>query len=194
MRRLVMAFLAASLALTACSSSARHASAPPPTSTPAADPYAIPAVITPAYVNSVLAALNHVNGDAVRSLLAAGKVTDTVRLDLRAVYNDPLYQHELSIADETLHGDLANIRRPPGDRSTTALNVISASQTCIFAKTESDFAKVVRDQSPRAGSEYFELTRTQPGTDPTRLNPTPWSMTFNTSYVAPKSVPNQCRA
>lgn len=186
-----MVFVAASLALTACSSSARHASTPPPTSTQVPDPYAIPAVITPAYVNSVFAALNHVNGNAVRALLAAGKLTDTVRLDLRAVYNDPLYHRELSIADETLHGDLDNVRRPPGDIQTDVIRLISASPSCIFAATRSSFSKVVFTDSPSAGSEYFELLPKQSGADARGLNPTPWSLAFNASYKSATPVPNQ---
>ncbi len=58
------------LVVPACSSPS-HAADPsrastPPSSTIPADPYAIPSVITVTYVNSVLKALNHVNGNAER--------------------------------------------------------------------------------------------------------------------------------
>jgi hypothetical protein len=149
-------------------------------------------VITPAYVDKVFAALNHVNGNAVRDLLAADRVTNQVKQDLRAVYNDPLYAQEVVIAGQTLQGNLSNIRRPPGDRRTIAIDVLGISRSCIFAKTETSFANVIVKQGAPGGSEYFKLTPTQAGADPRQLNPTPWSMAFNASYVAPTRIPNQC--
>ena len=39
------------------------------------DPWAVPAAITAAYVNRVLAELNHIDGDAIRSARAANALT-----------------------------------------------------------------------------------------------------------------------
>src|ERR1700757_4349359 len=105
MRRRHLALgLTAALFVAACSSGSHQASpstTPPAPSTSAAgqttvpNPDVIPPVITVAYVNAVFKALNHINGDAVRSLVASRQVTPTVETYLRAIYNDPLYTEEL---------------------------------------------------------------------------------------------------
>jgi hypothetical protein len=196
MKRLVIALCVASLGLAACSSARPHASAPlSPTSTTVAkpaDPYAIPAVITPAYVDSVFAALNHVNGDASRLLVADRTVNKGVTSILRSIYNDPLYAEQVKIAGQSLQGNLSDVRHPVGDIRTVVAQLISGSGSCIFVRTRSDYAAVVTNPGPPAGSEYFELRPTQVGDNSTSINPTPWSMAFNAVYMTPTPIPNQC--
>ena len=85
---------------------------PPTTALP--NPDVIPPVITAAYVNAVFAVLNHINGDAVRALVASKRVTPTVTLYLRAMYNDPLYAEELRIAQQSLDGESQQCAKPTG--------------------------------------------------------------------------------
>ncbi len=156
------------------------------------NPDVIPAVITPAYVNAVFAVLNHINGDAVRALLAANAVTPTVKRDLRAIFNDPLYAEEVKIVNQTLAGSTVPFRRPPGDILTKVLKVIESSSACLFVSTSSSFAAVVLTEGKPAASEYWVLRPKTPGNDPLHLNPTPWGLSFNASYTVPTTIPNQC--
>jgi hypothetical protein len=197
------------LVLAACSGKSHDAapttSTPPPPTTAATtqaslpdnttpNPDVIPPVITVAYVNAVFAVLNHLNGDAVRALVASRQVTPTVKLYLRAAYNDPLYAEEVKIAQQSIDGDLSNVRQPPGDIVTTVERLVSASPTCIFAETRSEFSQVlVRPGSP-AAAEYFSLTPKHEANDPRDLNSTPWGFTFNADYQAPTAIPSQCPA
>lgn len=185
MRRMLAALgtLVVLVAASACSSGGGDAH--PIGKVPGPNPDVIPAVITPAYVDAVFRVLNHINGNAVRSLLGAGRVTATVTTDLRAIYSGSLYGQELKIANESLRGDLSNVRRPPGDISTTVLDLLSSSPTCIFVKTRSTFQAVLLKPSPPAASEYFRLSAKQSTDDPDDLNPTPWSLSFNASYQTP---------
>jgi hypothetical protein len=189
------------LALAACSGKS-HDAAPttrPASSTTAdtssaANPDVIPPVITVAYVNAVFAVLNHINGNAVRALVASKRVTPTVELYLRAAYNDPLYQQEVKIAQQSISGNLNNVRRPPGDIVTSVQRLIAVSPSCVFAETRSNFTNVLIQPGPPAGAEYFSLTPKKDGIDPKHLNPTDWAFTFNADYQNPTRIPSQCAA
>jgi hypothetical protein len=196
MKILMMLFVLAAVVVSACSAPGRSnsspASTPTATADPPTDPYAIPAVITPSYVDTVFAALNHVNGDAVRSLIAAGQLSDFVRQRLRAIYNDPLFAVELKVFNAGLTLDRSNLRNPIGDRSTIVNTLVSASPTCIFVETSTNLSAVEIHSTGSAVSEYWELQHTQPGADPDRLNPTPWSFALNDAFETKNTMTNQC--
>jgi hypothetical protein len=200
-RRLLALGGAVVLAVAACSSGSHRASPPTTLQVPTTsavsvaggpNPDAIPPVITVAYVNAVFAALNHINGNAVRALVASREVTPTVEMYLRAVYNDPLYAQEVKIARESIAGSLANVREPPGDLVTTVTRLISHSAACVFVQTRTDFSRVLIHPEPPAASEYFALTPKQPGSDPYHQNPTPWELKFNADYQTSTTIPSQC--
>jgi hypothetical protein len=202
-RRALVLGSAAALIMAACSSGGHRASpstlsAPPVTTAvtqPAgANPDAIPAVITPAYVDAVFKVLNHINGNVSRSLLASDQLTIGARIYLRAIYDDPLYRRELQLARESLQGNLSNVRKQPGDVLTTVRSLVFASNKCIFVETESDFSAVLVNPGKSAPSEYFRLAIKAPGIDPDHVNPTPWALNFNATFLTPTKVPNQCAA
>lgn len=197
MRRRFLALAAAALVLLAgCSGPNRQASAP---TTPAGgrtarspNPDVIPAVITPAYVDAVFAVLNHINGNAVRSMLAANAVTPTVQRDLRAIYSPPLYAVELRVFQTGLAEGRSNLRQPVGDRRTTVRAILSATAQCIFVETSSDLSEVELRPTASPASEYWQLERKVATQDPNGINPTPWSLKFNQDYETPTTVPNPC--
>lgn len=197
-RRLALVVVAVMLVGTACSSGSHRAADPTTTSStsstvpPGPDPYVVPSVITPAYVNAVLAVLEHINGNAIRSLLTARAVTPQVTEDLRAIYNDPLYARELEIARQDLSEDLTNVKIPPGDIKLTVSKLISASPTCIFIETTADYGAVLIKPPPSAATTYWGLNMKISANDPLHLNSTPWAFFFNAVYLSPTVIPNQC--
>ncbi len=148
-RRVFVAGAVVVVALSACSGKGRDAAptttAPPPTTaattraspptTTVPNPDVVPAVITPAYVNAVFAVLNHLNGNVSRALVADGRITPQAMTDLRAIYNDPLYEQELTFARNSLSQSSGNVRKPPGDVMTTVRRLIFGSRTCMFVET-----------------------------------------------------------
>ena len=193
MRRRFAVLAVVSLSMAAACSSGHHPVAQPTTTTaPDPNPYVVPAVITPAYVNAVFKVLEHVDGNASRTLIAAKAVSPTVLADIRAIYADPLYADEVNIAEESLKGDLKNIRRPPGDVAMSVVRLISASPSCIFVEAASDYSAVVYRSPTPPASEYWGLRLKQRGDDPGHLNPTPWAFSFNRTFGAPTSIPDQC--
>jgi hypothetical protein len=152
----------------------------------------VPAVITPAYVNAVFAVLNHVYGNATRVLVATREVTPAVKADLRAIFNDPLYEREISIAQQTVDSPLPQLRSPLGDIDTTVTRLIAAGPGCIFVQTVSSFKAVLVTPPKAPSSEFWVLAPKQPNDDPQHLNSTPWALQFNAVFKTPTTIPNQC--
>lgn len=190
MKRRFLALGGALLLAAGCSGS--HRAASPPTSVSAADPYAVPAVISVAYVNSVFAALFHVYGDATRSLVASRNVTSTVRADLASIFSPSLLQQQLAAAELSLRGPINNVRPDPGDGSVTVERLLSATSNCIFVETRTNLSKVLIKPTRPAASEYYELTQRSDAT--ASVNPTPWIIGFNVAYTTPTEIGSRCAA
>lgn len=154
--------------------------APPTTATTAAiDPFAVPAVIDAGYVNRVLAALDRVEGDLVRSLVERNVIDATARTRLRAIYNDPQFEEEFTSLVKLFGSGTTEFKRPPGDRHTTVTEIVAASRSCVLAKVARDYSEVVNTPRPPEPDKVriVTLKPTQASSDPTGLNPTPWSVT-----------------
>lgn len=170
----------------ACSSSGSNETAdttvptaPPETTTTAAgDPFAIPDVIDEAYVNRVLAALDQIDGDVLRSVVANGGINPEVPTMLRAIYNDPQYEEELDGLRRVLSRGLDNFKNPPGNRKSFVERLIEARRDCVFVEVKTDSSEVLKTVPPEPPNEVeiFTLRPTADGADPTGLNPTPWSV------------------
>ncbi|MDP9404168.1 MAG: hypothetical protein M3P85_12775 [Actinomycetota bacterium] len=148
------------------------------TTTAAPDPFAIPEVIDEAYVNRVLAALDQVDGEALRRVVATEGIDADVLPMLRAIYNDPQFALELESLRSVLARGLDNFKTPPGNRKTTVARLISASPNCILLEAETEFSDVLRTETPDVPDEVelFTLRPTQQDANPSRVNPTPWSV------------------
>lgn len=142
------------------------------------DPYAIPDVIDEAYVNRVLAALDQIDGDVLRRVVANGGIDGEVPKMLRVIYNDPQYEIELESLRSLLGRGLSNFKSPPGNRNTVVSRLVTARDDCIFLEADTDFSEVLRVEPPDVPGEVelFALRPTQAGADPSRRNPTPWSI------------------
>ena len=187
----VLAAVAMVALVAACSGGSRKGSQPPATA-PGPNPDVIPAVITPAYVDAVFKVLNHINGNAVRALVASRQLSPPVNSALHAVYADPLYAVELRVFEQGLSTGLANVRVHPGDRTTRVVRLISWTESCIFVQTSSDLSAVEVKPGPPAASEYWKLGLKTESADPTHLNPTPWALSDNEDYTVPTTVVNRC--
>jgi hypothetical protein len=166
---------------------------PPPSTSSAIDPTRVPAVVTPSYVDAVFVVLNHIYGNALRLDLQTVDVPPQSVADLRSIYNDPLFGQEVTIASQTLTGNLSNVRMPPGDQVTRVTRLISSSPSCIFIEATTTVRQVVF-KTPPVGYEYFELQPKQAGIDPQNLNSTPWAISFNVFYSSPTPQADPCTA
>jgi hypothetical protein len=179
------------LLVPACSGPS-HAADPPPASTPAttgpANPYAIPRVITVAYVNSVLKALNHVYGNAERLEKKDNAVTVSVVADLTSIYWEPQLGAELQIFHQALAGSLLQIRQDPGDRTFAVTDLKSYDSRCIAATVEASYAAVDRSSSSSRVVSVI-LKSNAAHYEGAALNPTPWAITYEEQHPLPQPCP-----
>jgi hypothetical protein len=170
----------------------RPAPAPASTTVPA-NPYAVPQVITVAYVNSVLKALNHVNGNAARELALSHQVNDQVKTDLRAIFNGPAFALQIEGAEQSIkQGIVDNVRPDGGDVRTVVVNLLTATRRCVFFQSASDTSALFQHPVPNPASSYVELIPKQIGVDPEQLNSTPWAFALEVGSLKPAAVPNPC--
>jgi hypothetical protein len=149
-------------------------------------------VITVAYVNAVLAQLDHVYSGAVRTALAAKTIPPSVITTFRALYADPLYATELNVLRDEILQPPANLKPNPGDLITTVKSIIGSSPSCIFISTTPDYSQILSGQAPEPASEYYSLVTKSTKDDPNHLNPTPWEFGYNFDSFTPQTVANQC--
>lgn len=164
------------------------------TTTTVPDTAVVPRHITAAYVDAVLAKLNHVYGDAVRSTVAAKRLTGTAYRDLAAIYTPSLAAEEQKIfAQATGDGGLRNIRAHPGDRRMVIRKLISASDSCVFARVRTSFHHVDLHPVKPPADEYVGLRRSPRGSVTASVNGTPWMIFFDLTNARFTSIRDQCR-
>ena len=136
--------------LAACSSGSKPggsasvpAAAATAASTTTADPWAVPSTITPAYLDRVLAELNHIDGNAFRDARAHNAVTPTYLADERTIRAGP---HEVQLREDLVNKDISihwsGVAAVPGDREMTVISVLSAPRPCVFAEVNVDFSPI----------------------------------------------------
>jgi len=171
--------LAAAAVLGACKESSEPLgpAATVPQGTTTTNPYAVPAIIDEAYVNRVLAGLDHAVGDVTRLVLAEGSVTPAVKSRLAALYLADVLQLKITLFETVVQRGLSGYKENPGDRHSVATELISVRPTCIFVRIVSDGSEVVKLPDPRVAVQWVALVpRTD--VDSQGYNPTPWVFAY----------------
>jgi len=148
--------------------------APPSTAaTTTTDPWAVPSTITPAYLDRVLAELNHIDGEAFRDARAHNAVTPTfisLEQSIRAG------SHELALREQLIAKEVAikwsGIRLNPGDRVETVESTVESPPPCVLASVAVDFASVTTGPPQTYPAWYIALVPAVPS----ELNPTHWAL------------------
>lgn len=164
----------------------------PTTTTTVPDTSVVPRRITVAYVDAVLAKLNHVYGDAVRSTVAHKRLTEAAYRELAAIYTPSLAAEEQKIFIEDVGQGLKGIKAHPGDRVMHVTDLISTNASCVYGKVRTSFRAVDTHAGPPPAVEYFGLNRQSPASNAPRLNPTPWIFFFDITYGRYTKLANQC--
>ena len=162
----------------------------PPTTVPA-DPYAIPPVIDAAYLNSVFEALDRVDGDVSRLIVANNAFVPDAAIRLRAIYSEDEFRRQQEQWLGSLRRGLDRFRRPPGNRRSTTERVISARSDCVFAAVSIDLSPVTTNE-PAVATEYIAIRPVEAPAQSKQHNPTPWMITaegFNEDRSQP---PDPC--
>lgn len=148
--------------------SARDVDATVPASTTTTDPYAVPATIDIPYLNRVFAALEKINGDATRLIVAHRAITPDAAKLLSAIYTDDEFKAQAEDWNNLIDGGLHTFRPQPGDRKTTVTEVLVQRPDCVSVRVERDYTAVVVKPEPVVSR--VSLSRHAPS----GINPTPW--------------------
>lgn len=158
-----------------------------PTTVPA-DPYAVPATIDKAYLDRVFAALERVDGDATRIIVAKGTMVPDASARLRAIYAEDEFQAQVNLwLDIVIQKQLDRFKNPPGDRLSRVDRVLTGRRDCVFVGVLRDYSAITSTTSPPA-VEYVTLRPADAARDQANLNPTPW-MISSEGYKSDGSVP-----
>ena len=111
-----------------------------PQGTTTTNPYAVPVVIDEAYVNRVLAGLDHALGDVTRIVVSERAITQDVVDRLKALYIGDYLKLSVAAFEQGIRSGFTTYREPPGDRSTVVTRLISISSSCIFAEVRRDYS------------------------------------------------------
>jgi len=142
-------------------------------STAAADPYAVPATIDAAYLNRVFAALEHIDGDATRLIVANGKLFPAATDKLAAIYASDEFTAQTNVWLDLIDRGIAGFKRPPGDLITTVVRVLSVKASCLFVEVHRDY-NAIRTEPEALSTEFISLEPRTSSAGPEAMNPTPW--------------------
>jgi hypothetical protein len=151
---------------------------PVPTTTTTAVSYAVPAVIDQAYVAKVMAALDHVYGEAVRHLAQTRRIDDQFLKYLVAIHNPRMFGVVEGIWAETQARGFAKLAMGPGDPQTRIDKLVRVDTGCIVIAGDRNFAPLHTEDDPTNHQPFVALTPLRADRNPDRLNPTPWTINF----------------
>ncbi|MEA2902439.1 MAG: hypothetical protein QOH36_2326 [Actinomycetota bacterium] len=168
------------------------ATVPPGTTT--TNPYAVPEVIDEAYVNRVLAGLDQRVGDITRLVIESRALSPEALDQLRTIYVGDSLELSIKGFQGDVRADFAGYRQPPGNKTTTVTELITARPTCIFAKVHKDFSAVGVDPDPSLATQWVALVPSDTVLDPSGYNPTRWVFTYDGFRRDLSAPPDPCAA
>lgn len=156
------------------------------------DDYAVPAVIEAKYVDRVLAALNHVDGDALRLAIKENNLTKDVTDRLTAISTADWLEFPLGDYSQLQINGWASIKPNPGDRVVTSQDIPIARSDCVLVHaTEDSSARLVQPIGPL--DVYIVLAPADPALDPRDFNPTPWAISRKFLAITLEDTPENVR-
>ncbi|MGI8685582.1 MAG: hypothetical protein ACR2MO_10935 [Acidimicrobiales bacterium] len=153
----------------------------------------IPQKIDEAYLNAVLAALDEVDGQAVRLIYATKQFTPEAADLVNAIYSDEETNRRANGWFSALAEDheLRSIKPNPGNRKTTVSRLITTMPACVWMAVERDHALDSVDPGPPR-IEYVALRPLDRSNDPKGRNPTAWMITSDGFNPDGSEPGNQC--
>jgi hypothetical protein len=158
---------------------------------PGAQHYAVPGSIGAAYVQSVMDALDSLDGDAMATIAATRSLDPGALARIRAITTAPFFDEQTSILATQLGSGFSYLRDDPGPPVDHVVRVVSSSRSCIFASVSRDLSALERAPE-REPLNYVTLRPLQRADDPGGLNPTPWALDFLGFEPDGSPVPDQC--
>lgn len=142
------------------------------------DPFAVPDPIDVAYVERVMAALDHLYGDAAREVARERALTDEFEAIMRSIYADKFVGLVLETWQKEEDRSFANLAATPGDPTTQITEAIALRPDCVVIAVDRDRSPVLAQAEPVGHQEYVVLERPADAVS-SRRNPTGWVMALD---------------
>lgn len=148
-----------------------------PQAPPTTDPYAIPPVIDEAYVNRVLAGLDHSTGDVVRLVVETRVISQEAVDRVSALYaQEGLTQDKVELLRDDLNQGFPGLRIPTGNPRSAVIEILAASEQCIFVAVDRDYSELNDRPVDLPSREWIAIQRTSD--TPGVFNPTGWEYIY----------------
>ncbi len=144
--------------------------------------YDVPATIDVAYIEKVMAALDHVYGEAARYMAKHKTIDEEFSRYLVALHGGDSLDLERQIWAQVVAADFQLLRPNPGDARTTVERLIIAHPNCVLFQVKRDFSEIFKEPDPLGPPRFIGLVPLPPDRDTQKLNPTPWIMTFDGQF------------
>lgn len=141
--------------------------------------YEVPAVIDQAYIESVMAALDHVYGETARHIARERAADAQFAEYLVATFGGESFSLKQRLWGQVLNDDFRLLRTDPGDAKTTVERILVVDSGCILFQAGRDFFRIFNEPDPAGPPRFVGLVPLPPGRDVRHVNPTPWLITFD---------------
>ncbi|MHB1785407.1 MAG: hypothetical protein ACYCS7_04545 [Acidimicrobiales bacterium] len=184
--RVVAGLLGISLLAGACGTSAKAAVTGPTVPSAAAysptttDPYAVPKVITVAYVQKVLDKLDAIGAEAIQNIVSTHQFTPQAADLFKSITTASQFEQQANISVAQIASGLTNYRPAVGPIVDTVQTLLDTSQTCIFVSVKRDPSAMLITRPP-VKTQYFVLSSSTPANTLSvhgLSNPTHWRIAF----------------
>src|SRR5438045_3715318 len=205
-RRLLSVVVVGAAALTAASCASGKVGGPSSTSTTSTTAAAptttttttvavdqIPPAITVEYAQRVMDALDKLEGDVTRLLVAKRVPTLQFKQMLTALYDEPAFDKAEASYGRDAADDLQVYTANPGNPVTLVKRVVDWSPTCVVLDVDRDFGPTLKEKPPAdtlSGVVFLRPKKLE--RDALHANPTAWSITADGKPVPGAHVERAC--
>lgn len=151
--------------------------------------YTVPAVIDVAYVEKVMAALDHVYGDAIRILARERRITQDFLEHLAAIYAPEEFEFAQRIWVHDVASGLQGLRADPGDPRTEIQRLVTTRSDCVLFAARRDFSRT-RTTPDKPTPQWFVALKLR-SVATTDHNPTPFVIAFD-GFKPDGTEPSPC--
>lgn len=148
----------------------------------------MPAVIDLPYVQRVLEAIYHLDGEATRHVYATKAPDAESDERLEAIFGGPRLVSAKRVLQEDAANGFSTYADPPGDANVRAKEIIQATPTCMVVRADLDYGPQFREYRPPEPPAVIQLVTA----DILPYDPTGWGIVGAGAPVDPGANLRAC--
>ncbi len=134
--------------------------------------FAVPSVIDLPYVQRVLEAIYHLDGEAARYIYAKKLPDAEFNERLEAIFGGQRLIEAKRVYGENAAEGFALFASPPGDPAVAVVGIVQATPTCMIVRANLDYRPQYQQSRPAEPTSVIQLARA----DVLSFNPTGWGI------------------